>query len=740
MENRSSPKVIIYFLLIFAFVLVSNINESKVEAAGVYFEVDTERTEVYHNINGKLTRVGELPQGQEFERVGYQKYWQLIDFGSQKGYVKRSESTITDGGSIRNKERETTNREIKLLKNATVYETSTDGYVPFAQVDKGTTFEVVVSQKNWWGINVGGRFGFINKSSATVIFEPSDVYFKVNADIADVYYNIGGKMEKVGELEYGQEYRRAGGRTDWHLIEFGSRKAHVKKSVTEPSDGEIVKKDPKRPESTSLIAIAKDTQIYDISSGNYVPFAQINSDVQFNIVLEQSNWWGINVGGRFGLIKKSSTKQETIKYTNYNYSFEKMVDAQMTGGRATANGSGTKLAKREEVEYYANPSNFTKGDVGFFQFLVLSKSAGLTSNDAKIINDKILNSNAGILAGQAQAFIDAGREYDINEIYLIAHALHETGNGDSTLANGVPVDANGKVTRDANGRIVENSNTKHIVYNMYGYGANDSCPIDCGAKYAFDKKWFSKTASIIGGASSIYSYINRGQDTLYKMKWNPESPGYPQYATHIMWAVLQTPKMNEIYSLINSYDLVFDVPQFLNQPSTSGSVEINSISESGTTSTESSPSQDLVVNYPEGVYGITETVSGNLNFRSTPNTDEDNIIGSISSGTKIEITGTNGTWYQINYDDKSGWVHSDFVNVQNLLEVTATDLNIRTGAGTSYDSIGKVNTGELLAAIMVDGEINTKAANNHIWYQIIFNNEEAWVSGGTNGTEYIKVK
>src|SRR5690606_23424240 len=123
---------------------------------------------------------------------------------------------------------------------------------------------------------------------------------------------------------------------------------------------------------------------------------------------------------------------------------------------------------------------------------------------AKEVNEKILN-NKGNLTGMAQAFIDAGRQYNINEAYLIAHALHETGNGKSALASGIPVDKNGKVTRDSNGKIVENSQTAHIVYNMYGYGANDSCPIDCGAKYAFDRGWFTLSESIIGGASSIYN-------------------------------------------------------------------------------------------------------------------------------------------------------------------------------------------------------------------------------------------
>ena len=71
---------------------------------------------------------------------------------------------------------------------------------------------------------------------------------------------------------------------------------------------------------------------------------------------------------------------------------------------------------------------------------------------------------------------------------------------------------------------------------MYGIGAVDTCPIDCGAKYAFDKGWFTPDDAIIGGAAFINNYIDRGQDTLYKMRWNPISPGHPQYATDVAWA------------------------------------------------------------------------------------------------------------------------------------------------------------------------------------------------------------
>ncbi len=47
--------------------------------------------------------------------------------------------------------------------------------------------------------------------------------------------------------------------------------------------------------------------------------------------------------------------------------------------------------------------------------------------------------------------------YGINEVYLISHALLETGNGTSQLAKGADV---------VNNKVVTNSNTKY--HNVFG--------------------------------------------------------------------------------------------------------------------------------------------------------------------------------------------------------------------------------------------------------------------------------
>lgn len=207
-------------------------------------------------------------------------------------------------------------------------------------------------------------------------------------------------------------------------------------------------------------------------------------------------------------------------------------------------------AKPVDVQTYLDPNNFSQGSTGYWQFLLLNKYAGTTAAD---LNTNIL-AGKGILAGMGDAFIKASQQNNVNEIYLIAHALLETGNGTSKLATGVQLDT-------VNGKKLDKPVT---VYNMFGIGALDSCPESCGAQTAYNNGWFTPEAAIIGGAEFISSsYINNPstqQNTLYKMRWNPANPGNHEYATDISWAFNQVSTIKKLYDSLSSYTLYYDIP------------------------------------------------------------------------------------------------------------------------------------------------------------------------------------
>ncbi|MDR5659963.1 SH3 domain-containing protein, partial [Serpentinicella sp. ANB-PHB4] len=182
-----------------------------------------------------------------------------------------------------------------------------------------------------------------------------------------------------------------------------------------------------------------------------------------------------------------------------------------------------------------------------YQFLVLSGSSGISASN---LNNELRGK--GILDGKGQAFIEAGRSNNINEIYLLAHALLETGNGTSDLATGIRVD-----------KVDGKSVTPRVVYNIYGIGAFDGEAKRLGAEYAYKQGWFTPEDAIIGGAKWIADrYTKRSQDTLYKMRWNPINPGYEQYATDIGWATKQTRNMDLMLEICmrNFIPLQFNIP------------------------------------------------------------------------------------------------------------------------------------------------------------------------------------
>lgn len=209
-----------------------------------------------------------------------------------------------------------------------------------------------------------------------------------------------------------------------------------------------------------------------------------------------------------------------------------------------------------DVAFYLNPANHDD-----FQHLILSENVGVSADQLnRVLADK------GILAGFGQAFIDGGTTYEVNEIYLISHSLLETGNGASRLATGVDVGLNKmglpELVTDANKDELKYVQT---TYNMFSIGADDIDPLRLGAIRAYEEQWFTPEAAIKGGAEFIanrYIHNEYKQDTLYKMRWNPENPGFPQYASDIAWAVKQVTRMKNMYNQLDDPHMAFDIVQY----------------------------------------------------------------------------------------------------------------------------------------------------------------------------------
>lgn len=214
-------------------------------------------------------------------------------------------------------------------------------------------------------------------------------------------------------------------------------------------------------------------------------------------------------------------------------------------------------ATRADTLQYLDPNKNDK-----FQHLVLTSSVGVTAAQL----NKIVT-GAGVLAGKGQAFIDAGKQHKVNEVYLISHAKLETGNGTSELSNGVEVGKN----KDGKLVLVTKDNRKNLTaikktYNMFGIGAVDQDPLRGGAIRAYQEGWFTPEAAIKGGAKFVgekYLHNEHKQNTIYKMRWNPANPGgFRQYASDIGWAVKQVNTIKSLYNQLDNPTLHFDIPKY----------------------------------------------------------------------------------------------------------------------------------------------------------------------------------
>ncbi len=280
-------------------------------------------------------------------------------------------------------------------------------------------------------------------------------------------------------------------------------------------------------------------------------------------------WYAVSYDGQTMYLSQDEvnvipTSNVSITYRSYGVSLSEAAGLQNDGSWIISRGGSWQSASADDILTYSDPSNFAEGTSGFFQFLVLTQPMGVSVDT---LNAQL--ADKGILAGQGQAFSDAAYDFGINEAYLIAHALHETGNGSSTLANGVWYDPETETasTEETEGAV--------YVYNMYGIGAVDSDPLNGGAQYAYEHGWTTVYDAVYGGAQFIgRTYLNAGsatlsgQNTLYKMLWHPEwvetyyEKPWHEYATDVNWANAQTYFITQLLADYSDYSLVFEVPVY----------------------------------------------------------------------------------------------------------------------------------------------------------------------------------
>ena len=213
-----------------------------------------------------------------------------------------------------------------------------------------------------------------------------------------------------------------------------------------------------------------------------------------------------------------------------------------TDGAAYSNGNyiqfepGWYAPSKDTLKYYMDPRNFLD-DNSIFMFEQLSYNSNVTESDVQSMLNGTFMAGSFNYNGKtytyAKAFMEAGKNNNVNPVHLAARVLQEQGyNGSATSS------------------MSYGGQTYYNYFNFNASGSTTSEIVNNALSYAISKGWNNPYLAINGGAEGISDgYISNNQDTLYYQKFN--IVGSSRY-WHQYMANIQAP-YKESYTSYSSY-------------------------------------------------------------------------------------------------------------------------------------------------------------------------------------------
>jgi beta-N-acetylglucosaminidase len=349
-----------------------------------------------------------------------------------------------------------------------------------------------------------------------------------------------------------------------------------------------------------------------------------------------------------------------------------------------------------------------------YRTLDLKKPANITAS--AITNFFKTNYPSSPLLADANSYISSQNTYGVNAVYLVAHAILETGWGKSSLS------------------VYKN--------NLYGYGAYDVCPFTCA--YYFP----DHTSSINLVAHDVVGNYLNTTGPYYIGKYGPDLVGMNvKYASGGSWYSSIANLMEQIQPYNTSYYTSVGEKQV-------AAVTPPTYGRNIPSSKPKAPGNEI--NFPRGT-SATIVNTDWVSLRTIPYVSTSTLIKSINGN--VTVLGYNSDvsykptstgnykyhWYRVSANGQTDWVYGQYLNIKNLLQVNATSLNIRKSpsataalatptALTNHQYVQPVlNSSSALSTQTVVNSNGSKTT----WYQVKVPNSTTttgWVSG-----DFVKV-
>ena len=123
------------------------------------------------------------------------------------------------------------------------------------------------------------------------------------------------------------------------------------------------------------------------------------------------------------------------------------------------------------------------------------------------------------------------------------------------------------------------------------------------------------------------------------------------------------------------------------------------------------------------LYGVATVDASSLRLRSEASTSS-KTLDTARRGEVVVVVSKHDEWYKVIYDLQEGYMHSDYLKVKTAADVElgygsvdGNDVNLRSGAGTSYKKVAQADKGDKAYIIGI----------NDGWFKIIFGEKICYI-------------
>ncbi|MGG1398819.1 SH3 domain-containing protein [Bacillus salipaludis] len=623
---------------------------------GVYYFTN-KSVSLYPSADTKKKAVYSLASGNGFfitSKVvnSLSETWYKVSYNGKTLYLNSKDVTIATVQSF-------TAENYQANKDTFLYTSVGKAFSKDGQIPKGTFISTSKKVGDWYVITYNGKSGYADSKDFSKYSPPAEEklneagdYLAITDAILRVYPDDTSNL--LSTIPQGSKLSPSSKTSNgWYKVTYNGMTGYI-------NEGNIQKDEdlPPAKEDSSEASIAKAT---------YVILAELNLR-ESNDTMSKS----LDVIPKGTIVTPASLTSDGWYKVSYDgktgYVFSKYLQQVITGD--------------------------PMGNRDSYQFIDLRTQSPVTPSqiDNYIASYEKTSGKTSILHGKGKVFIDTGKKYGVNALYLAAHAIHESAFGTSAIS------------------IAKN--------NLFGFGAYDAAPFMSAYRFTsvdlcIDYIAREIKATYLNPSNWKYNgaYLGFSTKTLSNTRIDEASEGMNfYYASDPNWGKAIAQHMENILH----YDKTFYA-----KASKDITIPTRPVIPVGS---------DV---FPNNIVAIAKS---NLVLDSKKGMND--AVSTISKGASFYVLEkTNDYWLRVMVDGKEYWTddikfssYANYLSVQNLGRVTTAKLNVRQDATTNNTPIATLSLNDLVQIVLKkDGSLTMDSSKG--WYQVVLaNGTIGWVS------------